>query len=330
MVGAAQPFSSDSAMSANTLQLYYIRGYQPGDETAIITLFSAVFGQSLTLLQWRWKYTGAGLELPLAKLAFDASGRLVGHAGAIPLQGWRRGRIVPFFQVCDVMVAPDARGQLGGRNLFTRLARELLDELAERWPDAFAYGFAGRRPFRLGEYARVYGRIEQAQRLICSASGQGMFPFLRIHPLAWNDPQLDALWTRLAPDFRLALARDQAYLHWRYASNPFHLYELLGLSLESWLLGWAVVRRENDRLKVIDLLAAPRWLKPIMATLAQAAATTGATRMDVWLPASWRIKSGVQQEATQVIVCNMIWKLPIASYEAARDLYYTMGDVDIF
>jgi hypothetical protein len=97
MVGAAQPFSSDSAMSANTLQLYYIRGYQPGDETAIIALFSAVFGQPLTLLQWRWKYTGAGLEPPLARLAFDASGRLVGHVGAIPLQGWRRGQILPFF-----------------------------------------------------------------------------------------------------------------------------------------------------------------------------------------------------------------------------------------
>lgn len=317
-------------MSSNIFESYHTRGYQAGDETAIITLFNAVFAQSLTLAQWRWKYAGTGSEPPLARLAFDASGRLVGHAGAIPLRGWRHGRMLPVFQVCDVMVAPEARGQLGGRNLFTRLMRELLSALAERWPDAFTYGFPGWRPFRLGEYARVYERIDNARRLEWPASDEGLFPFLRIHPLIWNDPQLDALWTRLAPDFHLALARDQTYLHWRYARNPFRTYELLGLYLESWLLGWAVVRREEDRLRMVDLLIAPRWLKAAMAALAQRAAAIGATQVETWLPANWRIKAGVNEEPTEVIVANLVWKLPIATGEVARDWYYTMGDADIF
>lgn len=317
-------------MSANVLQSYHTRSYQPGDEAAIVNLFSDVFAQPLTLAQWRWKYTESGSVPPLARLAFDASGRLVGHAGAIPLQGWRHGRMLPFFQVCDVMVALDARGQLGGRNLFTRLMRELLSELAGRWPSAFTYGFPGQRPFRLGEYSRIYHRIEQVHRLEWSACSEGLFPFLHVQPLAWNDPQLNALWTRLAPDFHLALVRDQTYIHWRYASNPFHNYELLGLYLESWLFGWAVLRRKDDQLQLIDLLIAPRWLKPVVATLAQTAAATGATRVEAWLPASWRIQAEVNQEPTEVVISGVALKLPIMSAELARSLYYTMGDADIF
>ncbi|MDV7398343.1 GNAT family N-acetyltransferase, partial [Arthrospira platensis SPKY1] len=163
----------------------HIRDYQSGDETAIAELFPIVFGQPLTESQWRWKYTGAGLtQSPPARLAFDSAGRLMGHAGAIPLRGWRQGQPLPFFQICDVMVHPSARGQLGGRNLFTRLARELLGELAENCPNAFAYGFPGQRPFRLGEYGRVYGRVEQAS-VIYRAAHRGWFPLLYARPLAW-------------------------------------------------------------------------------------------------------------------------------------------------
>jgi len=169
---------------------YPIRAYRKGDEASIIKLFGLVFGQALSERQWHWKYFGTGSATPLVKLAFDSAGGVVGPAGAIPLRGWRHGRSLPFFQICDVMVHPAARGQLGGRNLFTRLARELLGDLAERWPNALAYGFPGLRPFRLGEYARVYGRVEQATA-IRRLARRSEFPLLYTQPLNWNDPRLD-------------------------------------------------------------------------------------------------------------------------------------------
>ena len=317
-------------MSGQDDKAYHIRHYRPGDEPAITELFGIVFGQPLSESQWRWKYTGAGLTpTPPARLAFDSVGRLVGHAGAIPLRGWRNNRPLPFFQVCDVMVHPAARGQMGRRNLFAQLARKLLGGLAERWPDAFAYGFPGQRPFRLGEYVRVYGRVEQAP-VIHRSARRISFPLLYTRPLAWDDPRLDGLWARLAPGFALALIRDRDYLRWRYATHPARRYELMGLHLAGRLLGWAVTQRNNEQLQVVDLLVSRLWLKPALAALDRAAAASGATTVNFWLPRGWREVCGGQQELTEVVVANMIWRLPIPTHEVSTNLYYTMGDLDIF
>ena len=317
-------------MSDQDHKEYHIRPYQPGDEIVIAALFGVVFGHSLTDSQWRWKYTGTGLaSTPPVRLAFDSAGRLVGHAGALSLRGWRRGQPLPFFQICDVMVHPDARGRLGGQNLFTRLARELLGGLAERWPDAFAYGFPGRRPFRLGEYGRVYGRVEQAT-IIHRAARRGGFPLLYARPLAWDDARLEGLWARLAAGFALAVIRDRDYLHWRYATHPSRRYDLFGLHLAGQLQGWAVTQRNEERLQVVDLLVARRWLKPALAALDRAAFASGAKTVELWLPRGWREAGNGQQELTEVIVTNMIWRLPVSTREVISDLYYTMGDLDIF
>ena len=317
----ATPLNEDGA--------YHIRDYRLGDEAAITNLFGQVFGTPLTTAQWRWKYLDSGLGTPLTMLAFDQGGRLVGHAGAIPLRGGRRNRPLPFFQICDVMVHPAARGQLGGRNLFTQLVRELLSNLAQRWPNAFAYGFPGQRPFKLGEYTRVYGRVEQAATVHRSAR-RGGFPLLYTQPLAWGDPRLDALWNRLAPHFNLALIRDQSYLRWRYATHPIHAYNLLGLYAAGGLLGWAVTRSNNNRLQVVDLLLSRRWLRPALAALDRVAWATGVAEWEIWLPRGWREVSGGCQESTEVVVANMVWQLAIPTDEVSRDLYYTMGDLDIF
>lgn len=310
-------------------EVYYTRDYQPGDETTITAMFGAVFDQVLTEAHWRWKYAGAGLTPPIARLAFDDSGRLVGHAGALPLRGWRQGRPLPFFQICDVMVHPDARGQLGGRNLFTRLARELLSGLAGRWPEAFAYGFPGRRPFRLGEYVRVYGAIEPAQSLHRPAH-KLLLPLPGTQSLDWDDVRLDALWTRLAPNLPLTVVRDRTYLRWRYAAHPRYRYQLLGLHLARRLFGWAVIQQDETRLWVIDLLVARRWLKLALRALERMAGTLGLTEVEIWLPASWRDRLDSLIESTEIIVTHMVWRPSLPTATVREELYYTMGDLDIF
>ena len=311
-------------------QSYDTRPYRPGDEDAMIALFGTVFGQALTAAQWRWKYTGPNGQIPLARLAFDAENRLVGHAGAIRLRGWRQGRPLPFFQICDVMVHPDARGQLGGRNLFARLLREFSGELAEQWPEGFAYGFPGLRPFRVGAYTQVYSEIEAAHRLEWPVIGNTAVPLLSARPLSWNDQRLDRVWERLAPDVALALIRDHAYLQWRYAENPFHTYDLLGLYLLGRLLGWAVVQHDNRQLRIIDLLIARRWLKPALAALTRSAAKTCVDHLEIWLPGSWQSGVKKQSQATGIMTTQFRNWRGIPLNETARDLYYTMGDLDIF
>ncbi|MCP5159588.1 MAG: hypothetical protein H6975_09275, partial [Gammaproteobacteria bacterium] len=149
-------------------------------------------------------------------------------------------------------------------------------------------------------------------------------------PLTWDDPRLDRLWARLAPGFGLALIRDRAFLTWRYATNPFHTYDLLGFQVAGWLLGWAVVRWAEDRLRVIDLLVPRRCLEPALRALDHLAAVGGVDDVEIWLPSSWRAAISGRLEPTEVVVGNMIWRLPIPTTEVRETLYYTMGDLDIF
>ena len=305
-----------------------IRDYRPGDETAIVVLFEEVFGQRMTLDQWRWKYKGNG-GLASIKLAFAPDDRLVGQAAAMALRGWHQGEPWPFFQVCDVMVHPAARGQLGGANLFTRLAKSLLSGLAERKPGAFAYGFPGRRPFLLGEYARVYDRIDQACSQVRPARKR-LHLRLLAKELAWGDGRLDGLWTKLAREQALALIRDGQYLRWRYASHPIHFYDLVGLFLGPLLLGWAVIRKVGGHWRVVDLLIGRSWLRLGLAAIEHLAATGGAEQWEIWLPATWRERVGGPWVETEVVVTNMVWALPMPTEQVRPALYYTMGDLDIF
>jgi len=247
--------------------VYPIRDYAPGDEQQISDLFTQVFSASLTPEQWHWKYRGLTGTLPASKLAFDPAGNLLGHAGAVTLVGQAQGASIPVYQIADVMVHPQARGHLGGYNLFTRLLQGLLADLARRHPRVLAYGFPGTRPFLLGERARVYARVEQAQEFSWAAGALEPGGWLRTAPLDWSHAGLDRLWRRRQPQLPLSLVRDRAYLAWRYARNPFRPYQLLGLWILGQLMGWAVVTLRGTECLITDLLIPHRRLLPVLGAL---------------------------------------------------------------
>lgn len=301
---------------------YHIRNYKSGDEESIVTLFGLVFKIPMTLQQWRWKYGGDGVKTVYSMVATDDSDTIVGHAGAIPLRGHYRGEKRPVFQICDVMIHPQARGY----NLFALLLRELLTAIVEGHPRAFCYGFPGRRPFLLGQRVRVYDQIELAVETLLRPA-RAAFTLLATGILDWHSPQLDQLWMRLASQYRLTLIRDGRYLCWRYAEHPVHAYRLIGLYLINRLIGWAVIREDRDRLLIVDLLIPRRWLGPSLHALNKLA---GERTIQIWLPRGWREVARGDQHTIPVVTTNMIWGLGFDTAEVRDSLYYTMGDVDIF
>lgn len=316
-------FSTVPDLSAHSL----LRGYQPGDEAAIVTLFQEVFSAPLTPAQWRWKYQPAGAPPP-SLLAWDEAGRLLGHAGAIPLRGRRGAQALPFYQICDVMIHPQARGHLGSRNLFTQLLKKLLEQLSVRHPESFCYGFPGQRPYLLGERAGLYATVEQAITHRWSP-GRG-FTWLRAAELDWSDPRLDPLWQRYAPETHLSLVRDGAYLRWRYRDNPFRAYGLLGLCMGPRLMGWAVVQRQGDEARLVDLLLGRQWLNSALGAIGHWIRRQGCQHLCTWLPTGWREGLPGQTVTTSVVTTHMIWRASMPTRQVCQELYYTMGDVDIF
>lgn len=319
-----------STTSSNVFMAISIRGYRTGDEQQIVGLFEEVFGFQLSVPQWRWKYPGMDRDASACQVAEDADGAIIGHAGAVRLRGCLRGKDLDCYQICDVMVRKSARGHLGGRNLFTRLIRSLLEEIAGRHENAFAYGFPGERPFLLGERAGAYSPIERIPEIQWHAGSRAP-SWLRASALIWGHLALDRLWLgweRANPG--LYVVRDGAYLRWRYRDNPFRVYELLGIHVLGFLFGWAVVCRAQDRRLLVDLLIPRRLLKSALAAVDRWCEKDGGKSVHLWLPQGWRgVAQGMVLD-TPVVATNMIWGLPLRTEQVMRDFYYTMGDADIF
>jgi len=310
---------------------YIIRDYATGDEEGITTLFNEVFGKEMSRGQWKWKYLIPGEWKIFSKVAEDdASKKIIGHAGAVPLRGIFQNRTIQFFQIADVMVHTGARGFLGRKNVFDSLMKNLFEDIRKEFPDVFCYGFPGTRPYILGYRIRVYERIEQAFEIVKHIRRSLLNPY-KIQKISWDDDRLNSLWERFTRDFPLSLIRDKHYLNIRYATNPFFSYQLLGIFLSKKLYGWAVIRDSGDEVLVIDLLTEKKRCRSILKALQNYFIFQGKKTMRLWLPEMWRKNvKGFTRKETPVVVTNMVWKLPLTTAVVKENLYYTMGDADIF
>ena len=307
-----------------------IRDYKTGDEEGITRLFGDVFGKEMTSGQWKWKYLVPGNGRIYSKVTEAVSHGIIGHAGAIPLRGVFKNTPIQFFQIVDVMVHPKERGFLGRKNLFDSMIKFLFEDIRKEFPDVFCYGFPGTRPFILGERIKVYDQIELASEHTKRLHRSLLNPY-KVQLIAWDDDRLDSLWTMFSKDFSLSLIRDKRYLCWRYATNPFFSYQLFGIFLLGKLKGWVVTKDSDDEIFVVDLLTEPRRSMGILKALENHLISRGKKNIRIWLSERWRkhIK-GYTANVTPVVVTNMIWKLPFTTSTVKENLYYTMGDADIF
>jgi hypothetical protein len=313
---------------------FIIRDYRKGDEHEITSLFREVFGKEMTLDQWNWKYAVPGRGRIYSKVVEDMSHNMIGHAGAVPLRGKFRNKPMPFFQIADVMVHPAARGFLGRQSVFGKMIKVLFEDLGCEFPDIFCYGFPGRRPYILGERIGVYDTIERGVDCLKSPGLLKTSFFcrpLRIEPVKWNDERLDQLWESVSEELQLSVIRDRDYLLWRYADNPYFSYQLLGFCHSERLMGWAVVREAEEEVFVVDLLTKESRFVRSLRTLEKLFLFLKKKQMRLWLSEVWRKKlNGYGLQEAEAVVTNMIWRLPLETLSVRQNLYYTMGDADIF
>ncbi|MGO9614116.1 MAG: GNAT family N-acetyltransferase [Dissulfurispiraceae bacterium] len=309
---------------------FIIRDYKTGDEEGITSLFRQVFGQDMTLTQWNWKYGASGKGKMYTKVAEDASKRIIAHVGGIPLRGIFQRSKMHFFQMTDVMVHPEVRGFLGRKNIFDVIMKRSFEDIEREFPNVFCYGFSGTRPFLIGKRLGIYDEVEQALD-ISTQLRRSLFNPYTVHIMHWHDDRLDSLWDGVSKDISLAVVRDKEYLCWRYDTNPFFTYGLLGFFLFGKLKGWAVIKKSADETLLIDLLTEQQRCGNILKSLCNYLISIGEKKIRFWLPPSWRdTLKGYSFQESGVIVTNVVWKLPLQASVVKDNFYYTMGDVDIF
>lgn len=209
------------------------------DWNALSVLFSTVFGHDIDEVTWRHKYlppspARAGQIL----VCHDRTDEPLGHLGFIIWPGIGLLGHAPVLQVMDVMVHPQWRGFMGTerKSVFQFLITALSDELGPLAKSVFAYGFAGLRPFRLGQRLGVYRQVHG-----CWVNTVHPDPDRSVASAArWTERELELISTTERPDRLLGPIWSLAYLEWR-------LIRAKG-SYQLWTEGsqWAVTTKWND------------------------------------------------------------------------------------
>jgi len=222
-------------------------------------------------------------RFPLRHVILDGD-RVAGSLGYMPADFWIRGERVPVRFTHDLLVDPDYRGQ-GLAKLVVDNARALGDffpggmwmtdpcykiHLGCGFDDAAALttytlaldamSFVAQKEMsaakalvaRLGLTLTRLRSVARANRALARA-GNAMQAIDRF------DPALDATWAHLGASYDITLARDAAFLNWRYAEHPHLTYRFAIARKNGVAAGFVVWRPSNvgeKRAVIVDFLVA--------------------------------------------------------------------------
>lgn len=325
---------------------FRVRSYQPGDEVAILELFPSCFHVARSLEHWHWKYAEHPHGNGHLSLALDRGGQLAAHYGGYPVPYWYKEPGKPprrflALQMGDTMTSPSFRD--AGRGQQSLLARTVRHFFARHRDDSFGffYGFNTGPIQRFCEWFIGGTRVEPVgfwRRSPASLTAPSRRYRVEIRPrlgAGW-----DRLFQRVAPHYGFLVARDAAYLDWRYLRCPDPGFVILAARKWGRLVGWSVFRRRDDRLVWGDALFDPRHTAAASSLLAAALELPefqGISQIESWFslrPDWWRESlETLGFERSEEPNGLALMTLPEAESQAVtrlQRLYYTMGDGDLF
>lgn len=304
------------------------RHHRKGDEVLITRLFEEVFGDTMTVEQWRWKYEGQGFLNQKSFVATNEDGRIIGHFGGIPLRMWFKDKVIVGYQGADVMVDEKYRGLPNRRGLYSNICRLFYENLP-----SFVYGFSNLDHLRLG---MLLGFFEKAIEVndITIYTTKHVIPLYNLEMMDWEDSKIDTLWNEVYRSLGWSIVRNTAFLKWRYEHNPFRYYRLYGLRRRfiKGILGWVVMREVNDdEFWLMDMIFKDEHLEYLLKTIISMAYKQGKKKIVLWLSSRYhdRLRSmGGEFFRRGTYITNCIWVKMCESDEMREKFYYTMGDTD--
>ena len=335
---------------------YRVRAYRPGDETAILDLFRRAFHVERSAERWRWAYADNPYGHHRISLAVDGDGRIVAHYAGYPVRVWcgtgdgAGGESWECQHVGDTMTDPEVRGVgRGTRLLLTRTVRHFYDTWCTG-KVAFNFGVNTGKIQRFSRRTAGALRLEDVVHRVRPLTGGAAWPApgrLARRLVGWRvervgdfDDRFDAFFARVRGAYRFLVERDRRYLAWRYGAFPEEGVSAWAVSRRGRLVGWSVLRRQEERLVWGDALFDPSEPEAPGLLLAEATAAAehqGAQAIEGWFPerpAWWdeRLRAlGFEQRPEPQDLGVVYVPFEVEPGERMREsLYYTKGDFDLF
>lgn len=290
---------------------FRIDRYRRDDRDAVFAFLCAAHSQddsARLIRQWDWKYDanpctpGGEPYVLLVRVGTEIAGML----GSLPLRVVIDGREHWASHSCEWAIAPAYRNQHLARRLTEQHRRDRSLRFA--WQNELSHRRSQIRPdtgtMRLNPLIKplVFGQalleatgsdaLARAARFLHRPGGASprlpprcqALPEVAVHEVHTFDERFDALWQRVADDYRVAVVRDSRYLTWRFLQRPDAQYTILAATRGAEVVGYLVLRSATAqavrRGYLVDFLVQDRSA-PLFASLLEHGIThlreTGAT-----------------------------------------------------
>ncbi len=347
--------SDDGPNARGSLPPVHLRGYEPGDEAAILDTFNLVFSESDTAFKprtmeaWRW----LNLENPSGqriRIAEAEDGRIAAHVAGIAQRLVYNGQAAFINQSVDGFSHPDWRRALKRPGIYAETLNSFNHTYAGPPPDGdiFVWGLPILNAWRIGQAFCEEQIIRTQNKLALDPSrlARPAAAGIEVEEVDEFPQDIDRLFERVAPAHALIAVRDKAQLDWRFVANPLNDYSIGIARTQSRgrgagrMVGYAVYRSgaydgESDGL-LCDWLVDPET--PLAANalrvwLAERARAEGLRVVAVfpdtandWVEFQ---RAGFRVHPTSYFPTAYIYGKRLTPAQLHRDWYYTLGDSDL-
>jgi hypothetical protein len=324
------------------------RPYRDGDENAILDLFARSFPHAPRALEhFRWKYLHDPFGNRRISLTFDGDGRLVGHYAGYPVPFVDDGTTLVAQQIGDTMTEPSVRhiGR-GPTSILGRTALHFYEHFCERQV-AFNFGFnvANIQKFSL-RFLRSE-RVEPVSYRVRDLRVRPLQPLPRwqrwagghqLELVRRTTPEWDEFFARVSRAYGFLLARNAAYVRWRYLECPDVPYVVVAIRRWRRLAGWIAFRIRGRKLTWGDALFDPALIDSLDVLLRHVVPRYDVDLIEGWFPPRPRwfdaalreLHFESHPEPQDLSVMTVPFTLPDAAARIRNRLYYTWGDGDLF
>jgi len=330
----------------------FLRVYRDGDELDILPMFQKVFQSDRTIAHWKWKFRDNPFGNHNIALAVTKDGSLAAHFC---------GYAVPFYssvggpkefwslQGADVMTHPDFRRMgLGSTSVLTRVTTYFFNKFCvDNMP--FMYGYITGHHKKFGERFLGYRYMSPIPYYISNLNRRdrsflgklkNRLSFVTVKRVTHMAADFDRLFKRASKDYGLLLKKDATYLKWRYLDCPDDVHQLFSVKFFGKLVGWCVFTLRKQVLIWGDALFEKKYAGCVGAMFDSLLEKyfPHAQRIEGWFsrkPKWWtealttsgfEVTADPNQLAAGIIFFDAALSLPFVD----RNLYYTMGDSDLF
>ena len=319
------------------------RAYLAGDEPQILDLFARSFPHAPRSQEhFEWKYRRNPFGNERISLTFsDAT--LVGHYSGYVVPFRAYGRDVLAHQIGDTMTDVSVRHI--GRGPTSILGRTALDFYARFCEGRIAFNYG----FNVGNIQKISLRFLRSDRVepvtYRIAKPLPRISMLQRRLLGYHlevvretTSEWDALFERVANEYRFLVRRDSRYVRWRYLQAPEGDYAVVAVRKWRQLVGWLVFRIRESRFTWGDALFDARFPDAVEVALRHLVPEYPVDTIEGWFPPrpQWfhrmltelGFETHPEPQDLSVMCVPFTWADVVAKMR--DDLYYTWGDSDLF